>query len=53
MSLVDFGKRLLEAAKRGDTDEVRTLIVKWSTIHNRLGLFRFLTLTDKGMEAWY
>ena len=26
MSLVDFGKRLLEAAKRGDTDEVRTLM---------------------------
>ena len=23
---MDFGKRLLEAAKRGDTDEVRTLM---------------------------
>ncbi len=26
MSLVDFGKRLLEAAKAGETDEVRTLM---------------------------
>lgn len=26
MSLVDLGKRLLEAAKRGETDEVRTLM---------------------------
>ncbi|KAK3598060.1 hypothetical protein CHS0354_042433 [Potamilus streckersoni] len=26
MSLVDLGKRLLDAAKRGDTDEVRTLM---------------------------
>ncbi|XP_064595836.1 GA-binding protein subunit beta-1-like [Liolophura sinensis] len=26
MSLVDLGKRLLEAAKKGDTDEVRTLM---------------------------
>ena len=26
MSLVDLGKSLLEAAKRGDTDEVRTLM---------------------------
>ena len=26
MSLVDLGKRLLEAAKRGDTDEVRQLM---------------------------
>ena len=26
MSLVDLGKRLLEAAKRGETEEVRTLM---------------------------
>ena len=26
MSLVDLGKRLLDAAKRGDTDDVRTLM---------------------------
>lgn len=26
MSLVDLGKRLLEASKRGETDEVRTLM---------------------------
>ena len=26
MSLVDLGKRLLEASKRGDTDEVRSLM---------------------------
>lgn len=26
MSLVDLGKRLLEAAKRGETDDVRTLM---------------------------
>lgn len=26
MSLVDLGKRLLEAAKRGKTDDVRTLM---------------------------
>ena len=58
MSLVDFGKRLLEAAKRGDTDEVRDIDVKWCSIHNRLGLFRFLTLAEKGIDfrgpgTWY
>ncbi len=42
MSLVDFGKRLLEAAKRGDTDDVRTLMsngapftTDWVSIHGR------------------